>query len=151
MATKASGVHTWLVLSRTHAALAAHARRHIESLGLGESDFSVLEALLHKGPLPVNLIGRKVLLTSGSMTSAVDRLERQGLVERRKRPEDRRVRLVQLTPKGRRLIAEAFPEHERAMGLAASGLGERDRATLIRLLKRLGRHAEQALSPTEET
>jgi len=64
------------------------------------SDFAVLEALLHKGPLPVNEIGKKVLLTSGSITVAVDRLETKGLVERRAHGTDRQARMVHLT-KGR--------------------------------------------------
>jgi len=72
-----SGVHVWLVLGKAFRALAAHAGEslNLSRTGLGESDFRVLEALLHKGPLPVNTIGPKVWLTPGSISVAVDRLE----------------------------------------------------------------------------
>jgi MarR family 2-MHQ and catechol resistance regulon transcriptional repressor len=140
-----SGVHLWLVLWKAMRAVEAHARKSIASQPICGSDFAVLEALLHKGPLPVNVIGRKVLLTSGSITAAVDRLESQRLVERRPHPSDRRARVVRLTSAGRRLIAGVFAEHERDMERAASSLSASERATIIRLLKKLGRNAERAL------
>ena len=77
--TGGSGVHVFLVLWKAASAVQAHAERSISDLQMCSSDFAVLEALLHKGPLPVNEIGRKVLLTSGSITVAVDRLESRGI------------------------------------------------------------------------
>src|SRR5689334_21952613 len=115
------------------------------------SDFAVLEALLHKGPLPVNTIGRKVLLTSGSITTAVDRLESQGLVERRAHPTDRRARIVHLTAEGKRLIQAVFAEHERDLERAISVLSVAERATLVRLLKKLGHDAQRTLSDVAES
>src|SRR4051812_13387715 len=99
-----SGVHVWLVLVKAFHALSAVAdeSRQMKKSGLGDSDFRVLEALLHKGPLPVNTIGPKVWLTPGSISVAIDRLEKKALVKRRN-TEDRRVRLVELTAKGRAL------------------------------------------------
>jgi MarR family 2-MHQ and catechol resistance regulon transcriptional repressor len=104
-----SGVHLWLVLINAFYSLAAHAERSLNSkeTGLGQSDFRVLEVLHSKGPLPVNTIGRKVWLTPGSISVAVDRLERQRLVKRNS-TSDRRVRLVELTPKGQDLIRKIF-------------------------------------------
>src|SRR5258706_13390640 len=95
-----SGVYVWLVLIKAFQALRAQAEQSLSlsRAGLGESDFRVLEVLLHKGPLPVNTIGPKVWLTPGSISVAVDRLEEKGLVKR-KNTEDRRVRLVELTAK----------------------------------------------------
>jgi MarR family 2-MHQ and catechol resistance regulon transcriptional repressor len=145
MANDTSGVHLWLVLWKATRAVQAHALKSIEALSLCGSDFAVLEALLHKGPLPVNTIGRKVLLTSGSITTAVDRLEAQGLVERREHATDRRARIVHLTAAGKRLITRAFAEHERDMDRAASALDAQERATAIRLLKKLGQAAEELL------
>ena len=81
--TGGSGVHVFLVLWKAARAVEAYAEKSISGLRMGSSDFAVLEALLHKGPLLVNEIGKKVLLTSGSITVAVDRLETKGLVERR--------------------------------------------------------------------
>lgn len=141
-----SGVHLWLILMKAHEAMRQHAERHIHSLGIGFSDFAALEVLLHKGPLPVNEIGRLVRLTSGSMTTAVDRLERKGLVERGHDPADRRARVVHLTDAGRKLISCAFADHEAAMDRAASGLNPGERAQAAALLKKLGLRAEELLA-----
>src|SRR3954463_7149897 len=103
-----SGVHVWLVLWEAAQAVEAYAERSIEHLEMCGSDFAVLEALLHKGPLPVNEIGKKILLTSGSITVAVDRLETKGLVERRAHGTDRRARIVHLTTEGRKLITRIY-------------------------------------------
>jgi len=138
-----SGVHLWLILMKAHEAMRRHAERHIHSLGIGFSDFAALEVLLHKGPLPVNEIGRLVRLTSGSMTTAVDRLEKKGMVERQNDPGDRRARVVHLTDAGKKLIECAFADHERAMEAAASGLTPEEQARLTALLKKLGRKAEE--------
>src|ERR1039458_10586316 len=78
-----SGLRVWLILWKAYEAMREHARTHAESLELCLSDFGVLEVVLEKGPTPVNAIGEKIRLTSGSITTAVDRLERKGLVERR--------------------------------------------------------------------
>src|SRR5678815_1500292 len=99
-----SGIHLWLVLWKAYESVRSHAVNHIRSLSLGFSDFAVLELLLHKGPTPVNVIGVKVHLTSGSITAAVDRLERKGLVLRCNDEGDRRARVVHLTGAGRKLI-----------------------------------------------
>ena len=143
MAMDSSGVHLWLILMKAHEAMRQHADRHIRSLGIGFSDFLALEVLLHKGPTPVNEIGRMVQLTSGSITTAVDRLERKGMVERRNDPEDRRARVVHLTPAGRKLITCAFADHERAMERAAAGLTPEEREQAVVLLKKLGLRAAE--------
>src|SRR5258706_15944970 len=135
-----SGVHVWLVLAKAFHALAAHAEESLKlsQAGLGDSDFRVLEVLLHKGPLPVNTIGRKVWLTPGSISVAVDRLEKAALVKR-KNTDDRRVRLVELTPKGRALITKIFRDHAAAMEEAARVLSKKERLMLLRLLRKLGK------------
>lgn len=140
--TGGSGVHVWLVLWKAAQAVEAYAEKSIEHLEICGSDFAVLEALLHKGPLPVNELGRKVLLTSGSITVAVDRLEKKGLVERRAHADDRRARIVHLTKAGGRLIKRAYAEHAADMErLSAASLTTPERATLIRLLKKIGYEA----------
>src|SRR6476646_2061242 len=106
-----TGVHVFLVLWKAPHAVEAYAVGSIAGQGIGATDFAVLEALLHKGPLPVNEIGRKVLLTSGSITTAVDRLETKGLVERRAHGSDRRARVVHLTREGKKLITRIYGEH----------------------------------------
>src|SRR5947208_16612736 len=96
-----TGVHVWLVFMKAFQALLPHAARSIKRPKLGDSDFRVLEALLHKGPLPGNTIGPKVWLTPGSISVAVDRLVKKWLVSRKDHPDDRRVRQLELTAKGR--------------------------------------------------
>lgn len=137
-----SGVHAWLVLWKAARTLEGHAQRSIQSFGMCLSDFAVLEALLHKGPLPVNTLGKKVLLTSGSMTAAVDRLERLGLVERRDDPDDRRARIVHLKDEGRASICKLFAQHAADMERAVSPLSKQELHSLVRLLRKLGQGAE---------
>jgi MarR family 2-MHQ and catechol resistance regulon transcriptional repressor len=122
-------------------ALIPHAARSIKRTELGDSDFRVLEVLLHKGRLPVNTIGPKVWLTPGSISVAVDRLVKKGLVSRQDQAGDRRVRQVELTAKGRALITSGFREHAAAMENAVSVLSKKERLTLLRLLKKLGKYA----------
>jgi MarR family 2-MHQ and catechol resistance regulon transcriptional repressor len=138
-------VHLWLVLLKAYTAVRAHADNHIRSLGVGFSDFAVLEVLLHKGPLPVNMIGDLVRLTSGSITTAVDRLKTKGLVTRSVDETDRRTRMVDLTAMGRALIEAAFADHAAAMERAVGGLTAGERELAVSLLKKLGRYAESAL------
>jgi MarR family transcriptional regulator, 2-MHQ and catechol-resistance regulon repressor len=139
-----TGVHIWLVLMKVFQALFPHAEESIKRTDLGDSDFRVLEALLHKGPLPVNTLGPKVWLTPGSISVAVDRLVKKGLVSRKDDADDRRVRRVELTPKGRALITRGFGEHAAAMEHVAGVLSKHERLTLLRLLKKLGKHAAEA-------
>src|SRR5579872_1623511 len=105
---KRGAIHVWLVLWKAAHAIEQNALRSVAGLGLGLSEFAVLEVLLHKGPQPVNIIGKKVLLTSGSITAAVDRLESRKLLRRTADPKDRRSRIVEFTEMGRCLIERAF-------------------------------------------
>src|SRR5256886_8017214 len=137
-ATDASGTHLWLVLMKAHRTLERLATRSIESSEAGLSDFAVMEMLLHKGPQPVNEIGRRVELTSGAITTAVDRLESRGLVTRETHPSCRKARIVRLTVTGEAQAAKIFAGHQAAMDLAASAPSKTERATLTALLKKLG-------------
>ncbi|MBI5172408.1 MAG: winged helix-turn-helix transcriptional regulator [Candidatus Melainabacteria bacterium] len=111
---------------------------------MSNTDFAIMEVLLHKGPLPVNTIGKKVLLTSGSITTAVDRLVERLMVERIPLSDarDRRVRLVRLTRSGTKLIKEAFKQHQRHLRRAVSALTEEEQDTLLTLLKKVGKGAD---------
>ena len=142
-------MHVWLVLWKAAQAIESYAKGSIVKLELCGSDFAVLEALLHKGALPINEIGRKVLLTSGSITTAVDRLENKGLVERRAAKEDRRAKIVHLTAEGKKMITRAFAEHAADMEHLAAELSSAERTTLIRLLKKIGYKAATAKREAE--
>ena len=110
------------------------------------NSFTILEALLHKGPMLVNEIGRRIELTSGSITTAVDRLEERGLVERFADAGDRRARQVSLTRSGRALITRIFDRHKSVLDAAADGLKRAEREKLIALLRKLGLSAQAKLA-----
>jgi len=149
--TGGSGVHVFLVLWKAARAVEAYAEKSVSGLEMCGSDFAVLEALLHKGPLPVNEIGKKVQLTSGSITVAVDRLETKGLVERHAHGTDRRARIVHLTKEGTKVITRVYADHAADMErLASASLTRAERKTLIRLLKKIGYEAAGALEQSEE-
>src|SRR3977135_1181996 len=114
--------HVWLVMMKAMRALTRYAAAGIEETGLGLSDFGVLEILLHKGPLPVNTIGPIVDLTPGWFSIAVARLFGKGLVSRVESAEDRRVRIVSLTARGKALIDSAFRKHSGQMKRVLSEL-----------------------------
>lgn len=128
----------WIVLTRCYRALSQIAEHSIEDAGLGLSDFAALEALLHKGPLTITEIQGKVLLASGSMTAAVDRLEKKGLLKRGPAPGDRRAKVLHLTSEGRRVVETAFKSHAAELESAMAVLNPSERSQLHALLKKLG-------------
>src|SRR6202161_3131070 len=133
--------HVWLVMMKAMRALTRYAAAGIEETGLGLSDFGVLEVLLHKGPLPVNTIGPIVDLTPGSISIAVDRLFAKGLVTRVESTEDRRVRIIALTPRGKDLIVPAFRKHSGQMKRVLSELSPEELRGLEVKLKKVGKRA----------
>ena len=133
--------HVWLVMLKAMRALTRYAAAGIEDTGLGDSDFRVLEVLLHKGPLPVNTIGPIVDLTPGSISIAVDRLFAKGLVTRVESTEDRRVRIIALTPRGKDLIVPAFKKHSGQMKRVFSELSPEELRGLEVALKKVGKRA----------
>jgi MarR family transcriptional regulator, 2-MHQ and catechol-resistance regulon repressor len=134
--------HVWLVMMKAMRALTRYAAAGIEEIGLGLSDFGVLEVLLHKGPLPVNTIGPIVNLTPGSISTAVDRLVAKGLVSRVESAADRRVRIVALTPPGKALISGAFRKHSGQLGKVFSELSPKELHDLEVTLKKVGQRAD---------
>jgi MarR family 2-MHQ and catechol resistance regulon transcriptional repressor len=128
----------WLVLARCHRALNQIAERSIAETGLGLTDFAVLEALLHKGPLTIMEIHGKVPLALGSMTAAVDRLEKKALIIRTAAHDDRRAKLLKLTPEGRRVVEKAFSRHAAELESAMAVLNHSEKRELHGLLKKLG-------------
>ena len=133
--------HVWLVMIKAMHALTRYAAAGIEGTGLGNSDFRVLEVLLHKGPLPVNTIGPMVNLAPGSISIAVERLVEKGLVSRVESAADRRVRMVALTPAGKNLIVAAFQKHAAQMRRVFSELSAEELRDFEVALKRIGKRA----------
>src|SRR6266446_6494006 len=139
----------WIVMTRSYRALRLFAEQSIAKAGLGLTDFAVLEALLHKGPLTISEIQDKVLLASGSMTAAVDRLERLGLVVRKTSPRDRRARVLELTAEGKRLAASCYEKHARDLEALMSTLSQKEKEQAYRSLKKLGLLAANKLGVRE--
>src|SRR5580698_987225 len=133
--------HVWLVMLKAMRALTKYATAGIQETGLGLSDFGGLQLLLHDSPLPVNTIGPMVDLTPGSISIAVDRLVAKGLVSRIESAEDRRVRIVALTPRGHDLIVSAFRKHSLQMKKVFSDLSAEELRSLEVAIKRLGKRA----------
>jgi len=133
-----SGPQLFLSFWKAYRSVMRVDQQSISRLGFKSlSDFAVLEVLLHKGPLPVNTIGAKVLLTSGSITSAIHRLEKQRLVQRMKGKEDARVVIVHLTDSGRELIEKAFARHAEDLEEIFAGLTTAERTQFAKLMKKI--------------
>ena len=135
-------VHSWLVLVKAFQAASKYLYAGLAETGIDDTDFRILEALLNKGPLPVNAIGPKVFLTPGSISTAVDRLVERGLVSRVESCEDRRVRVVSLTPKGKRLIAPVFRKHAAEIKRVFADASPKELRALETTLKKIGKRAE---------
>lgn len=136
-------IHTWLIMLRASQAVARYALPPILAEGLGDSDFRVLDVLLHKGPMPVNVIGPKVNLNPGSVSVAVDRLYKKGLVSRVESEDDRRVRTVSLTEKGRRVFAPIFRQHAALIKRAFQDVSPQEQLQMEEVLKKIGRRAQE--------
>ena len=136
-------IHTWLIMMKASQAVARYSFPPILAEGLGDSDFRVLDVLLHKGPMPVNAIGPKVDLNPGSVSVAVDRLYKKGLVSRVESESDRRVRTVSLTEKGRRVFVPIFRQHAALLKRAFQGVSPDEQRQMEEVLKRIGRRAEE--------
>jgi MarR family transcriptional regulator, 2-MHQ and catechol-resistance regulon repressor len=136
-------IHTWLIMMKASQAIARYALPPILAEGLGDSDFRVLDVLLHKGPMPVNAIGPKVDLNPGSVSVAVDRLYKKGLVSRIESESDRRIRTVSLTEKGRRVFVPIFRQHAALIQRAFQDVSPDEQRQMEEVLKRIGRRAEE--------
>lgn len=146
---KISAPRLWLVLARAYGSMVDYIEGAIAAQGLGLSDFMVLEVLLHKGPLTISAIGEKVLLASASMTSAIDRLEKRGLVRRKTCNSDRRTRFVELTDCGKAFIEEIYARHEKDLEAVIGGLRDEERRVIYEGLKKIGLAAKVAV-PTQK-
>ncbi|MGC6423549.1 MAG: MarR family winged helix-turn-helix transcriptional regulator [Lentimonas sp.] len=138
-----SGPHLFLLMWKASHAVMGYDHASIARSGFASlSDFALLEVLLHKGALPVSTIGEKILLTSGSITTAVQRLEKKGLVRREKSLEDARIVLVHLTDPGRELIEHAFDAHAANLDRLFETFEDAEREQFAALMRKVGQRAE---------
>jgi MarR family transcriptional regulator, 2-MHQ and catechol-resistance regulon repressor len=153
----AGALHAWLIMLKAWQSMSRYILPTLVDEGLGESDFRVLEVLLHKGPMPVNAIGPKVDLNPGSVSVAVDRLYKKGFVSRLESARDRRVRTVALTEKGREMFLPIFRRHATLIKHAFQDFSLEELNQLEVMLKKIGKRAESlagkrgsSLRPKEE-
>lgn len=139
-----SGSHLFLLFWQASHAVMRFDQKSIARQGFTSlSDFAVLEVLLHKGALPVNAVGEKVLLTSGSITTAVQRLEKKGLVRRERSEGDARVVLVHLTEEGLELIESAFADHAANLDVLFADFSDEERTQFASLMRKVGERAQR--------
>jgi MarR family transcriptional regulator, 2-MHQ and catechol-resistance regulon repressor len=134
----AKSLKLFIVLSRAFKAINEHVNKVIQANGLNPTEFAVLELLYHKGEQPLQQIGAKILLASGSITYVVDKLEQKGLLKRIACPTDRRVIYASITEEGKNLIQDIFPEHAKQIDRLMSSLDDSEKDSAIELLKKLG-------------
>lgn len=132
----------FVVLSRALESVKKQVIKDIKSYNVNLTEFAVLEFLYNKGEQPIQVIGKKVLLASSSITYVVDKLEEKGLLERIACPKDRRVIHGRLTEKGTSFMAEIFPQHEKAMAKIFADLSKEEKEQSIELLRRIGLYAD---------
>lgn len=148
--TTSAALRLWVIMSRAHAAVAAHASADVARHGLTLAEFGIIEALYHRGPMLLGEVQKRILVSSGGITFLVDRLTAKGLVERRSCASDRRARYAALTPKGTALVAEIFPAHAAVVRRAMEGVGVEDQERAADLLRDLGRYAAKLPAPGED-
>lgn len=117
-------------------------RKDMQRYQLNLTEFAVLELLYHKGDQPIQRIGEKILITSGSITYVVDKLQQKGYVERVACPTDRRVTFAKLTAEGKSFIEGIFPQHEALVEKLFAVVDEEAQQQLIESLKTVGLHAK---------
>ncbi len=140
---QATALKSWVVLARAYLAVARHADADVARFGLTSSEFGILEALHHKGPLLLGDLQRKLLVTSGGVTYLVDRLVAKGLVTRESYPGDKRARFAVLTAQGSALIRQIFPAHAKRITRVLDALSPKEQKRVTALLRTLGKAADR--------
>lgn len=138
---------TYVKLMRAAESVTAACHRHLAEDGLSVTQFGVLEALVHLGPLCQRDLARKLLKSSGNITTVIDNLEKRGLVTRERQTRDRRFLKVFLTEPGEEIISRAFPRHSREVARAMNPLSHQEQKLLGDLCRKLGRSVGE---PEEE-
>lgn len=136
---QATSLKLFVVLSKAYRSLMDQAVKDMKSYGLASAEFMVLEVLYHRTRIPLQQIGEKILVTSGSITYNIDKLEKKGLLKRVPCSEDRRVTYAEITDAGRELFDKIFPLHVDSIHDLMKGLDQEEKNRSIELLKKLGK------------
>ena len=145
----APALKAWVVLARAYLAISRHVTADVARYDLTASEFGILEALYHKGPLLLGDLQKKILVTSGGVTYLVNRLAAKGLITRESFPGDKRSRFAVLTPDGSALIKQIFPGHAKRLTKVMSALSPKEQKRLAGMLRTLGKGAEREPTPRE--
>lgn len=133
----------FVILSRAFRSVNERVEEDVKGYGLNLTEFAVLELLYHKGDQPIQHIGKKVLLSSGSITYVVDKLEKKNFIVRKPCPKDRRVTWASITEDGKQFMDDIFPKHQQAIDEIVGVLSDSEKEEMMVLLKKLGYHAEK--------
>ena len=131
----------YIKLQRAADTVTMQTARRVKQAGLTESQFGVLEMLLHLGPLQQSVIGEKLLKSGGNITMVIDHLEQRKLLRRQVNPNDRRCVVIHLTDSGQTLIEEIFPQHAASIANTMSALSAEEQEMLSTLCRKLGQGA----------
>ncbi|ANU27807.1 MarR family winged helix-turn-helix transcriptional regulator [Planococcus versutus] len=128
----------FIVLSRAHKAITEQTNHFFQANGVNPTEFAVLELLYHKGKQPLQKIGGKILLASGSITYVIDKLEKRGYITRVNSPSDRRITYAEISEAGKEFMAAIFPGHEQNLHELTEALTSEEKDQAIELMKKLG-------------
>ncbi|MDZ4756391.1 MAG: MarR family transcriptional regulator [Phycisphaerae bacterium] len=137
-AAETRALDAYIALMRAAQAVTERVHVPLREHDLTVGQFAVLEAILHKGPLPSGTIARTILISAGNCTTIVDNLETRELVVRERSDVDRRQVTVRLTPEGKKLVTGIFPGHVERLTGEFGRLSVREQEELRRLCKKLG-------------
>lgn len=138
-----NALNAYIKLMRAANSITSRLTKGLENTGLTMTQFSILESLLHLGPMNQRTLGQKVLKSSGNITVVVDNLERDGLVMRNRSKIDRRFITVLLTKKGRELISNVFPNYLFLIINEMEILSGDELKTMQKLCKTIGLHKRE--------
>ena len=131
-------LNAFIKLMRATESLSSRLNAHLTEANLTVSQFGVLEAVYHLGPLNQKTLGEKLLKSGGNITLVIDNLEKCDLVERQQDPSDRRAMLIHLTPKGKKFITRFFPKHLDYIREEFDVLTKNEKIELARICKKIG-------------
>ncbi|MCW2278505.1 MarR family winged helix-turn-helix transcriptional regulator [Heliophilum fasciatum] len=123
-----------VAMARSYNQLFAQIEKNVQAYGFTISEFGVLELLWHKGEQPIQKVAEKILVTSGTITYIIDKLQKKDFVVRKKCAKDKRVYYVSLTPKGEEVIADIFPKHQQFIDHLLADMDDNSKKILVRSL-----------------
>lgn len=145
-----NALNAFININRAVESIGTRINKNLQQKGLTESQFGVLEALLHLGPLCQKEIAEKLLVSGGNITMVIDNLEKRELVKRLRSRKDRRYFNIKLTDKGKNLIKSIFPEHVKTIVREFEILTQDEQKVLRNLARKLGKGNDLNINGVEK-